>query len=560
MKKNLKKIIYDPMKVLLLLFTFAASVKLICCGWIIDEGYAFAIGNRLLNGDKLFRDLWELHQTSGYAVEFFLWIFRTLTKSTEGEIIFVRACGMLIHLLVSYAVYCSLKKHLPENISFFCAIVYANLSPKQLCTPEFSNLLLWTSTLVLILIDRLWALDENSSKKERIIFPVLTGFFLSLCVLSYPQALLFAAFAFACILLKGKERRKNFLIVFSVCVIAALIYMAYILSRISVSELITTIGYMIEVDSSHAEGVSKAVRYAGNLGLTALFVMGFTVLSYLTALAFKNKKLIVPFSLFYLFLWKFIHYMFRTDYYSIEYTFGGILFAIIIAFIYFLANRSSLIREESRNICFLFGMGGLFVLGAVLIACDQSVFSSAKYMSVTLVATLALTVDLSGKKEKIVTFLAVLMVVMVNIVQLGNPENKLLNITDADARVPIGPEKGLIMERMYANKARIDWEELPAVLNGADLVMITGDAVTYLYTDARIGNGSTIMTEDYGERFGIYWEVYPEKKPDIIAIECYDGLVDYRVAMSWLYEYANGEFGADEVIDTTYYRLYIRNN
>ena len=44
---------------------------------------------------------------------------------------------------------------------------------------------------------------------------------------------------------------------------------------------------------------------------------------------------------------------------------------------------------------------------------------------------------------------------------------------------------------------------------------------------------------------GTYWEVYPDKKPDIIAIECYDGLVDYRVARSWLYEYANGEFGAD---------------
>ena len=557
--KNLKKIINDPLKILLLLFTFAASVKMICCGWIIDEGYAFAIGNRLLNGDKLFRDLWELHQTSGYAVEFFLWVFRTLTGSIEGEVVFVRACGMLVHLLVSYAVYRSLKRHIPEDVSFICAIVYANLSPKQLCTPEFSNILLWTSTLVLILIDRLWSLDENSPKKERILFPILTGIFLSLCVVSYPQALLFAVFAFACILLKGKERKKNFLIVLSVCVIAAVAYMAYILSVIPLPELITTIGNMIEVDHTHAEGASKIVRYAGDLGITALFVTGFAVLSNLTALAFKNKKLTVPFSLLYIFLWKFIHYMFRTDFYSIEYTFGGILFAIVIAFIYFLINRSSLIKEENRNICFLFGTGGLFVLGTVLIACDQSVFSSAKYMSVTLVALLAVTMDISGKKERIITFLAVLLIVFVNIVQLGNPKNRLLNITDADARVPAGPQKWLVMERVYANKARIDYEELPALLDGADYVMITGDAVTYLYTDAGIGNGSTIMTEDYGERFGIYWEVYPEKSPDIIAIGCYNGQVEYPESTSWLYEYASGEFGADEVIDTTYYRLFIKN-
>ena len=559
MIKNLKKIKNEPLKILLILFTMAASVKMICCGWILDEGYALAIGNRLLNGEKLFRDLWELHQTSGYAVEFFLWIYRSLTGSIEGEVIFVRACGMAVHLLVSYAVYRSLKRHLPEDVSFFCAIVYANLSPKQLCTPEFSNILNWTSTLVIILIDLLWTLDENSTKKERILLPILTGLFLSLCVLSYPQALLFAVFAFACILLKGKDRIKNFFSVFAVCVVMAAAYLGYVLSIIPLSEFIPTLSDMIEVDSSHAEVISKFAGYAQDLGITVLFVAGFSVLAYLTALAFRNKKLTVPFSLIYIFLWKFIYYMFKTDFFSVEYNFGGILFGIIIAFVYFLANRSSLVKSETKDICFLFGAGGAFVLLTVLVACDQSVFSSAKYMSCTLVALLAVTADLSGKKERSVTFLAVLLIVLVNIVQLGNPKNRLLNILDADARVPIGPQKGLIMERLYANKARIDYEELPALLDGADYVMITGDAVTYLYTNARVGNGSTIMTDDYGERFGIYWDVYPEKSPDIIAIGCYDGQIEYPESTSWLYEYASGEFGADEVIDTTYYRLYIKN-
>ena len=164
--------------------------------------------------------------------------------------------------------------------------------------------------------------------------------------------------------------------------------------------------------------------------------------------------------------------------------------------------------------------------------------------------------DGSYKKKMIPA--AVVLVILVNIVQLNNPRNKLFNILDSGARVPYGPEKGLVLERIYANKARIDADELPDILDSADRVMITGDAVTYLYTNARIGHGSTIMTEDYGERFASYWEMYPEKMPDIIAIECYDGELNSDVEYSWLYKFASGEFGAREVVDTTYYRLYIR--
>ena len=69
MKKKISLI-----KIILICLTVISSVKMIFFGWVIDEGYAFAIGNRLLQGDLLFRDMWELHQTSGYAIEFFLYI------------------------------------------------------------------------------------------------------------------------------------------------------------------------------------------------------------------------------------------------------------------------------------------------------------------------------------------------------------------------------------------------------------------------------------------------------------------------------------------------------
>ena len=572
---------FPIVKLILIALTLVSSVKVAMCGWIIDEGYAFAIGNRLLQGDLLFRDMWELHQTSGFAVEFFLWIYRNLTGTYDGEILFVRICGILLHLLVSAVFYLTLKKHISPGNAFILAVIFANLSPKQTSTPEFSNLFNLTSLMTLVCIDALDFAGKNMSRPHNdgqiepdtqkpgtlhgickpgarrvVILSVLAGVFLSLCVLSYPQSVIFALFVFIYLFVKRKQNRAAFPIVFSVCLLSGLAYLGHILTYMSFSSLIETAEKMIYVDSTHGEGISKIALYGKDLLGVLLFSAGFGLVSFGAGKLFKNKKIIVPVSLLLVFSWKFIHYAFRTDYYPVELTFGGILFVIIIALVYIMKNIN--LTDDMKSMLLLYGGGSLACFVTVLIACDQSIFSSAKYLTYGLVAILAVVFEAEGSCKKGVTLLAVVLVIFVNIIQLNNPRNKLFNIFDSGARVPYGPEKGLVLERIYANKARIDADELPELLDQAERVMITGDAVTYLYTDARIGHGSTIMTEDYGIRFASYWEMYPEKMPDIIAVECYDGELNSDVENSWLYRFASGEFGAKEVVDTTYYRLYIR--
>lgn len=543
---------------ILIILTIVASVKVAVCGWIIDEGYAYAIGNRLLQGDLLFKDMWELHQTSGFAVEFFLWIYNSVAQTREGEILFVRVCGALIHLAVSVVLYFALKRHTSKQTAFLLAIIYANLTPKQLSTPEFSNLFNWSQTLVLICADYLLSSDRGKGdRKMTVLVSIFAGAFLSICVLSYPQSILFAAFVFALLLTGFKKEPLDFLIPLGVCLISGVLYLANILSYMSFSEFLTTIEKMIYVDSTHAEGVSKLAGYGRDAAGVVLFTAVFGLLSYFIGKIFKDKKSIVPVSLFLIFLWKFIHIAFKTDYYPMELTFGGILFVILIAAIYIAKNKAITGRQDG-GFLLIYGGGSLAAFITVLIACDQSIYSSAKYLTVGLVAVLAVVLEEDESQKKAITLAAIIMVILVNIIQLNNPRNKLFNILDSGARVPYGPEKGLVLERMYANKARIDADELPGLLNGADYIMITGDAVTYLYSDARIGHGTTIMTEDYGIRFNSYWEMYPEKMPDIIAIECYDEVPNLDVWGSWLYEYAEGDFGAREVVDATYYRLYIR--
>ncbi len=544
-------------KVILIALTVISSVKMIFFGWVIDEGYAFAIGNRLLQGDLLFRDMWELHQTSGYVIEFFLWIYQLIKGSSEGEIVFVRACGMALHLIVSYVLYRSLKRHLPEEKAFIAAVLYANLSPKSISTPEFSNLLNQTSVLTFVCLDRLY-LSKDDEKKGRIIWALAAGVFLSLCVMSYPPSLIFAVFIFAYVWVKSKGRRKEFVAVLSVCLISGFLYIARILSYMSVGELTESIQMMLASDVTHGGGLAKIPGYALDTVIIACFTIAFGIVSYLISKVLKKKELFVPFAASLVFLWRNLHILLRNDTYPVEYTFGGILIVSLIAFIY--SVHEKMYSEEDRKVLGLYVCGSCAVFVTVLVACNQSVFSSAKYLTTCFAVLFVMSVkgDVLKGTERVFFSAAAVLLVLINIFQYGNPRNRLFNIFDAEARVPSGPGRWLILERMYANKARIDSEELPQAFADADYVMITGDAVAYLYTDARIGHGTTIMTEEYGESYARYWKARPDRSPDIIAIECYNGSPDTVVASSWLYEYLENDFGASQVVDTTYYRLYIK--
>ncbi len=549
---------FSLIKIILLGLTVVSAIKMIFFGWVIDEGYAFAIGNRLLQGDLLFKDSWELHQTSGYAIEFFLWIYKMVVRTGEGEVVFVRACGMAIHLIVSYVLYRALKRHIPENGAFIAAVLYANLTPKSICIPEFSNLINQTSVLTLACLDRLYQGKTEDSKKYRYLLSAAAGVFLSVCVMSYPPSLIFAGFIFIYVFVASKGSRGEFVTILSVCIAAGTLYMVRILSYMSVSELTCAIRMMVASDTTHGGGASKITGYMTDVLIIAAFTAGFAAISALISFILKKKELFIPVSFVLVFLWRSLHILLRNDVYPVEYTFGCILFVSLIAFIYGIKRREYSDKDKKLLILYAGGSGAVFL--TVLVACNQSVFSSAKYLTVFFALVMALCVpdEKRSRSERTLFTAGVVLVILINIIQYGNPRNRLLNIFDAEARVPSGPQQWLILERMYANKARIDYEELPAILDNADFVMITGDAGAYLYTDARIGHGTTIMTENYSESYAEYWAARPDRVPDMIAVECYDGVVDSVVASSWLYDYLENEYGASEVVETTYYRIYVK--
>ena len=78
-------LLHNLWKYLLLAASIVATVKIIFFGFDIDEQYAVSMAYRLVQGDRMFLEMWEPHQTSAffsvYAVVSHLKILRALSAN-----------------------------------------------------------------------------------------------------------------------------------------------------------------------------------------------------------------------------------------------------------------------------------------------------------------------------------------------------------------------------------------------------------------------------------------------------------------------------------------------
>ena len=66
-----------------MLMSFLATVKICFVYLNIDEEYAVTLSWRIISEDRMFLDIWEPHQTSGFLTAFLCWIYQRVTGTAE---------------------------------------------------------------------------------------------------------------------------------------------------------------------------------------------------------------------------------------------------------------------------------------------------------------------------------------------------------------------------------------------------------------------------------------------------------------------------------------------
>lgn len=245
MEKDIrKKDICRNVTLFLFVAVILANIKCIFTNFDIDSEYAMAMSYRMLRGDHMFTQMWEPHQTSAFLCTFLLGIFTGITGSTMGSAMFLHICGVVIHLLLGFALYAFFKRRINVRLAQLMVIFFLAVRPKNIVMPEFSNMQIWFSVLLFLCLLLYF-------ETERRHWLILAGVSLCLEIISYPSCLIVYLFVLVLLGIYGKKSWKDILLFSGVCAVSGTAYVGYFVSRMGLKTFLQNIGYIVAADSSH---------------------------------------------------------------------------------------------------------------------------------------------------------------------------------------------------------------------------------------------------------------------------------------------------------------------
>lgn len=561
---------------ILVIGTILATLKCIFVSLQMDEEYAISLPYRLLLGDKMFAQIWDPHQTSAFIIQFLIWIFQKVTGTTTYVVIWIRFVGVLMHGAVAYYLYRFLKTITCKEHSFYLALIYFNLLPKTYVMPEFSNMMVWGLTMLLIAMTRLIRLQQGKWNYRMTFTAIEIGFWICFMVLSYPSCVLMFPFVIWYVLRFCQHKGKTAGIITAVCGICGGAYVGYLLSYMTVSELIANIKSLVASCGSHSDGaLYKLALYGAGICVAILFGTVYTLLTKVVyagtckksgkdpkekseeARATKMLLLIMV-----AFVLQFLHWILMLWKYESSYPFAVYFF--IFGYTFYIMKQ----EKENRQILVLWMGGNITMYVAILLLTNLTIFTSVKYLMpgvimgmVTILAYAKQKAHASyGKYARNLLLLWCFVAAFVKGWAYTDDDGLMKNITCVGNVISEGPGKGIFTEYMQGYMQESIYEEMQQYVQpGDNLLVIDSHTLCYLYQDVNVASSITICTPTFDENLLDYWERNPDKYPDVIAVRCWFGELKWETD-GWLMNWIDEEYQAEQIIDGKYLRYYIKRS
>ena len=221
-----------------------------------DEAFYLTVPQRFNMGDALIKDEWHLSQLSGFLLMPFVWLFTTITGSTEGIILAARVLYIIFHATVSIVIYSRIRKY--GYVSVFASVLYFIYTPYDIMAMSYNTMGLDFVTLAGVIMG-------TASYKKNLPL-IVSGVAFAAAVLCCPY--LAAAYILygICVLIhtfiKNKETKfilkselfagKTFLF-FSIGIFAlAAVFLVFALTRVSIKEIFNYLPYLM-TDPEHPQ-------------------------------------------------------------------------------------------------------------------------------------------------------------------------------------------------------------------------------------------------------------------------------------------------------------------
>jgi len=549
-----------------------ACVSFVFTNISYDAEYQLAMGYRMLKGDRLILEMWEPHQTSAFLCAIIMKIYIMLTGTTTGIVLYTQIVGLAIRAGIGALFYKEIKELSGKVPAIIAGLTYLIISPKELLTPEFGNMQLWFGTLLF------WALLQYL-KKEKVRYLVGGAIFLCLGVFSYPSFII-AYIAVLVILFRYSDKWKRDWGIFTgICALIGGTFVVYILATVGWETLINVLDSALAVEPTHTVSMtSKIGAHILNVGKIAGMLLGVGVIGLVIERAYifvsgrktGEKKKLSP-SRWLLISWLVLMVFLLINILSVNNR-GGYAFPFVVILCLGFAKRKLLSAEERR----MYDCAGLisaFSLIATLLLSDNAFLQAVTYMLILICASVVpiyhwfkeLCVEKNLRKLFVCGMHIFFLLILFRCVYIHIPlygRSQIYSALSDVALIRSGPAIGIIADEDGAARQRDSMKEWELYVKPGDTIWILGepvDTLGYLYEDVEVGAPTVMSTPTYSEELEYYWELNPEKYPNVVILSSSFGELAWELRFNeWLHDWLEEEYKADKIIDGNYWRYYIK--
>ncbi len=567
---------WKVIRAVLLLGSVLAALKLIFVDYTLDEEYQIVMAYRNLQGDMLFKEMWEPHQTSAFLCAGLIWLYRTITGTVTGVILFLRFFTLGVQLVLARCVYRTLARYTEKEYAFLLALLYFNIVPKNIQIPEFGNMQLWFLTICILSLMKYY--HDLEQQKSRVYLLVCAGIALSCEILTYPSCIILFPFFLIWILTKsGKKRWRDCAVLTAACAVCGVAWLIGIFRNVGLQEFGENIGKLLSFDLTHdMSGVTdeKSHNYLVNFALWGVWLAVVGVFSSLVYLIvrylLKRKGRAVNGKAGWL-IWLVlavvsaecvqICYWIVT---GIGYEYLQIHFLLVWLSTAVVWHWAGGLRKK-----LFWGIAGtLAAYAGVMYISDLAMYYTLPHGALGIVFAVAVMVSamekVMGRSAGPWVCLLVISLCFCCIfgkaytLRGGKSDSTILKVGGI---MKEGPAAGILTDYMCAYIYNSNYQFYKENLQPGDKVLIVANMVmsvgttAYLFDDYEVCHYSIVDPTSYDERLLAYWEQYPEKKPDVIVVDCWFGNLQ-EPQDSWIMRYIENDFGYTAVMDGDYVRFY----
>lgn len=560
---------YGKIRLLLLILSLLATVKMLFAAVGLDEEYQLVMSYRNAAGDRLFLDMWEPHQSSAFLCTLLMKPYLALFGTT-GVILYLRVWGTLFHLGISVYLNHVLKNLIDRKYAWLLALLYYNIIPKQIILPEFGIMQVWSYTLLTLFLFRYYSGGKKAG------YLVLSGISLALNVLSYPSCLILYPFLlFLLARLSGPHKWRDMGIVTLVCGACGAAYLGMLFSYIAPGELPSLLSRILNGDVTHSLSMADKFLLFLEKGLYELIVWGSCLLFALLISRWRKldfdaafRLTILPACLIQLFYW----IVLNTGYEALHIHLIAVTVAGLCAG---RKEKDSVSHPSGCNPAALlrWGIGGAVLsLLAVVYLTDISLTESiphampaAIYGGALLFLSCPSEERRQEQKDSRRKLTEAMLLVLLFTALTGKAytlrAGSYSNVLQSSGIMKEGPAAGTVTSYIAAYVYQCDYDDWNTYIQDGDKVLIKVDqiqtlgTIQYLFKDVEISHFSVVNPTAYDQRLLEYWEMYPEKAPNVIIVDCWYGelMTDPH---GWLMQYIENDFGYTQVHDGNYIRIF----